>query len=147
MLFESCGASLRGFFLFLAIVWIQGVCREVSNRIAVVRASPKHHRPRVGLVPIEVLHAAIAVEEDDATVALPQGIMHPSVERDECGAVEPINDIAPGLAAGRGGDADRAAIAGAHLLLGHAPARGPCPVVVLRGGLGFRRGGLPGGRG
>ena len=120
---------------------------EVSESFAVIFFLPEHHRPWVGLVPVEVLYASIPVEEDDATVALPQGIMHPAVEGDEGGAVESANHVAPGLAAGGGGDIDGPAVLGTHLLLGHAPARGPCPVFVLRGGLGFCRGGLPGGRG
>lgn len=110
------------------------------------RALPKHHRPRVGLVPVEVLHAAIAIEEDDAAVAFSQGIMHSAVEGDEGGAVEAVNHIASGLAAGGGGDIDWAAIAGTDLFLGHAEARGPCLVFVLRDGLGLCWRGLRSGR-
>lgn len=105
------------------------------NCLNLIRPLSEHHRPRIGLVPVEVFHPAIAVEEDDAAVTFPQSIMHPAVEGDEGGAVEPINDVAPGYAAGRGGDADRTAIAGANLFLGHAEVRGPCPVFILRGRL------------
>ena len=107
---------------------------------------PEHHRPRVGLVPVEVLHAAVAVEEDDAAVALPQGIMHPAVEGDEGGAIEPVNHIAPCFATGGGGNIDWPPVADADLFLSHAEARGLRFVFVLRGGLGLGRGGLRSGR-
>ena len=81
---------------------------------------PEHRRPGIGLVPCEVFDSAIGIEEDDTAVAFPHRIMHRTVEGDEGGAVEPINHIAPGLAAGRGGDIDWPAVAGADLLLAHA---------------------------